>query len=244
VNARSKLLDGIALLFAMSFPSAMSWVEFMILPGSGHERNLGLQVTFWAGKLIQFSFPLVYMWLCHRDQLAIRKPSARGLELGALFGLVVGAGALILYFTWLKSTPAMAATPERLFRWLTEFNMATPGGYIVMAFFIAVLHSFLEEYYWRWFVFGRLEKYLPLAVAMALSSLAFMAHHVIVLSVYLHGYFWEAVVPFSLCVAGGGAVWAWLYHHRESLYAPWVSHLLVDLALMALGYDMLAKYWQ
>jgi membrane protease YdiL (CAAX protease family) len=234
--------DIAGLVFAMTFPSVMSWVEFMVLP-EGHERNLGLQITFGMGKLVQFSFPLVFVWLCHRDQFAIHKPSARGLKLGAAFGLVVGAGALILYFAWLKTSPALAATPQRIFRWLTEFNLATPGGYIGMAFFMSVLHSFLEEYYWRWFVFGRLEQYLPVTAAMTLSSLAFMAHHVIVLSVYLEGYFWVAVVPFSLGVAGGGIVWAWLYHHRQSLYAPWVSHLLVDLALMGLGYDMLAKYW-
>jgi membrane protease YdiL (CAAX protease family) len=242
VRLKPKPADIAALLVAMTFPSVMSWLEFMILPGAGRE-NVALQVTFGIGKFIQFSFPILYVWFFRREELAVHKPSARGLKLGAAFGLVVGAGALILYFTWLKTTPALAETPQRVHDWLTEFNLATPSGYLGMAFFIAVLHSFLEEYYWRWFVFGRLEKYLPLAVAMGLSSCAFMAHHVIVLSVYLHGYFWEAVVPFSLCVAGGGVVWAWLYHRCRSLYAPWVSHLLVDLALMALGYDMLAKYW-
>jgi len=227
----------------MCFPSLMSWVEFIILPGSGREKNVALQACFVVGKIVQFAFPVLYMWLRHPDQLAIKRPSARGLETGAAFGLVVGAGGLALYFGWLKTSPALASTPERLHHWLTEFNLASPGGFLLMAFFIAVLHSFLEEYYWRWFVFGRLEQYLPLYEAMALSSIAFMAHHVIVLGVYLKGYFWIAAIPFSLCVAGGGIVWAWLYHRYQSIYAPWISHLLVDLALMALGYDMLRRYW-
>jgi len=243
LKPKAKLSDWVALVFAMTFPSVMSWVEFIVLPGAGRERNVVLQATFWLGKLVQFSFPIVFVWSFRRQELAVHKPSARGLELGAAFGLVVGAAALLLYFLWLKSSPALTATPERLHRWLTEFNLATPGGFVAMAFFIAVLHSFLEEYYWRWFVFGRLEQCLPLAAAMGISSCAFMAHHVILLSVYLQGYFWTAAVPFSLCVAGGGIVWAWLYHRCRSLYAPWVSHLLVDMALMGLGYDMLAKYW-
>ena len=73
-----------------------------------------------------------------------------------------------------------------------------------MALFISVFHSLLEEYYWRWFVFGRLERSLPLAAAIGISSLAFMAHHVFVLAYYFPGRFWSAAVPFSLCVAAGG----------------------------------------
>ena len=47
-------------------------------------------------------------------------------------------------------------------------------------------------------------------------------------------------MPFALCVAGGGFVWAWLYDRTQSLYAPWISHLLIDAALMAIGYEMVA----
>ena len=39
-------------------------------------------------------------------------------------------------------------------------------------------------------------------------------------------------------VATGGAVWAWLYERTGSLWAAWLSHLLVDTAIMAVGYDL------
>jgi membrane protease YdiL (CAAX protease family) len=121
----------------------------------------------------------------------------------------------------------------------------TLGRFVLLAAFISLAHSFLEEYYWRWFVFGRLRQYMPLGAAMAVSSLAFMAHHVIVLSVYLPGgwRFWAGVVPFSLCAAGGGVAWAWMFHRTRSIYGPWLSHLIVDAALMALGYDMVSRFW-
>jgi membrane protease YdiL (CAAX protease family) len=76
------------------------------------------------------------------------------------------------------------------------------------------------------------------AVAIVLSGLAFMAHHVFILYVYMPGYFLTAVVPFSLCVAGGGVVWAWLYDRSGSLYAPWLSHAVVDAGLFVIGYDL------
>jgi len=72
-------------------------------------------------------------------------------------------------------------------------------------------NSVFEEYYFRWFVFGRMRSFLPLWPAAALSGLVFMAHHVVLLSVYLPGQFWTLTVPFSLCIAVGGAMWAWLY---------------------------------
>jgi hypothetical protein len=79
---------------------------------------------------------------------------------------------------------------------------------------------------------------MPWRLALVLSSLAFMGHHVIVLAVYLPGAFATAVVPFSLCVAVGGGVWAWLYHHTGTIYANWLGHLLVDAAILVVGYAM------
>ena len=121
---------------------------------------------------------------------------------------------------------------------IEEFNAASPGRYTALASFLAVAHSLLEEYYWRWFVFGRLRRLVPLPAAIGLSSSAFMAHHVIVLGRFFPTDFWSAAVPLSLCIAIGGAFWAWLYDRSGSIYATWISHLLVDAAIMAVGYDM------
>jgi membrane protease YdiL (CAAX protease family) len=106
---------------------------------------------------------------------------------------------------------------------------------------VVVIHSLLEEYYWRWFVFGRLRHLLPLAPAVVLSSLAFMAHHVIVLNYYFPGHFFGLVVPLSLGVAIGGGVWALLYERTGSIYSPWLSHLIVDAAIFGIGWDLLGR---
>src|SRR5439155_785789 len=82
----------------------------------------------------------------------------------------------------------------------------------------------------------------PLGAAAALSALAFTAHHVVVLAVYFPGptEFLTVVLPFALCVGVGGAVWAWLYDRAQSLYAPWLSHLIIDAAILVVGYDLVA----
>src|SRR5690606_17666993 len=101
-----------------------------------------------------------------------------------------------------------------------------------------LVHSLAEEYYWRWFVFAQLRRIIPLAPAIGLSSLAFMAHHVIVVGSYLRDNP-LAMIFFSLSVAVGGAVWAGLYQRSGSLVGPWLSHLLVDAGIMIVGYDLI-----
>ena len=95
-----------------------------------------------------------------------------------------------------------------------------------------------EEYYFRWFLFGRMRAFLPLPAALVLSGLVFMAHHVILLNYYLPGQFWIIGI-FSLCIATGGMTWSWLYARTGSLYAPWLSHAVIDVVILAIGWDLL-----
>jgi membrane protease YdiL (CAAX protease family) len=149
-----------------------------------------------------------------------------------------GAVALIMlaaYFCWLGPTGVFATVVPEVKDKLLEFQIDTPGKLIAMGLFYALLHSLLEEYYWRWFAFGQLRRLVPLPAAIAVSSIAFMGHHVIVLWDYLS---WPWAVLASAAVAVGGAMWAWLYQRSGSIYAPWVSHLLIDAAIFAIAFDM------
>lgn len=233
----------IALFLAMTFPVCMSFVEFILLPGE-NDHNAAMKVAFVAGKMIQFGFPIVLVWMTARHLIRIERPHSDGIWLGLGFGAFVSLGIFLLYFAVLRGTDVFGETPNKVNDILRQVNLDSRLGFLLFAAFISIPHSFLEEYYWRWFVFGWLSRYLPLSIAIVVSSLAFMAHHVIVLAVYLPGYFWLAAVPFSLCTAAGGGVWAWMYHRYKTLYPIWVSHLLVDLALMAVGYDLLARFWE
>lgn len=242
-HSPSKGTEILALSFAMTFPTLMAWLYFVALSPQGAEAgpggNPGLQIGYAAGKIIQFSFPLLYLGWYEPRRLRPGRPHFRGLVVSVLFGIVVGIGILLLYHLGLRDWLLRTGTTIQLKNKVQEFDAATPIRYLGLAAFLSVIHSLLEEYYWRWFVFGRLREDISLSLAILLSSLAFMAHHVVVLYVYLPGQFLEAVVPFSLGIAAGGAVWAWLYNRHGSIYSPWISHLLVDCAIMTVGYDLL-----
>ena len=69
------------------------------------------------------------------------------------------------------------------------------------------------------------------------SSLGFMAHHVILLATFLG---WDSPLAylFALAVAIGGAVWAWIYSWSGALLGIWLSHMLIDAAVFLIGYDL------
>ncbi|HZV06079.1 MAG TPA: CPBP family intramembrane glutamic endopeptidase [Gemmataceae bacterium] len=275
---RTKLLLIFALLFAMIFPTLAAWSYFLALAGSGSGVNPQQQAAYVLGKIIQFSFPLVFLvylgrransrtqpnrtYAAHasigeltsdrkdwklslesrwRDPawVQLKQPHFRGLRPALIFGLAVVVLMLVIYFAGLRGSSLLAKTPASLQQKLQQVGMDTPARYALLALFVVAAHSLLEEYYWRWFVFGGLRQILPLAPAMVLSSLAFMAHHVVVLYVYLPGQFWMAALPFSLAIAVGGAVWAWFYEQSGSIWPPWLSHLLVDAGIFVIGWDLL-----
>jgi membrane protease YdiL (CAAX protease family) len=233
----------------MAFPSVMTWLYFVALAsgpsaapsGPRPGVNLALMAAFAVGKLVQFGFPLFCLVLVEGKRPRLSGPRLRGLALGVAFGVLVSAGIGLAYQLALHDYLVKIGTPAKIRVKVADAGLDTPAGYLLLAAFYCLVHSLLEEYYWRWFVFGRLRRLVPFGVALALANLAFMGHHIIVLVGYLPGtkQFFTAVLPLSLGVAAGGVVWSWLYDRTESLYAPWVSHLLIDAAIMAVGYDLL-----
>jgi uncharacterized protein len=226
--------DAAAVAFALVFPAVLTWVYFVALAHSA----AGVQQTAYAvGKTVQFVFPVVWLLAVERRRVAWSWPNLAGISQGLWFGLAVFVAAVAVYHLGLKSTGLLEATGNEVQAKITGFGIRSPLAYLVMAAFYCVIHSLLEEYYWRWFVFGRLQGMMPWIAAVAVSSLGFMAHHVIVLASYF-GWQSPATYVFSLAVAVGGAFWAWLYHRSGSLYGPWLSHLLIDAAIFAVGYDL------
>ena len=224
----------LVLIFAASFPTLAAWVYFVLFSGESWMLTLGA-----LSKLVQFALPAVWIWLVLRQPRGIGGVSTRDLFCGALSGLVILAACLGLYYGYIKHHPAFSDSPQALGEKLKGLGADTPGGFLVVAVFYSLIHSLLEEYYWRWFVYGRARHYLGIVRANLLASVAFMAHHVVVINTFLPGeYFWSLTIPLSLSVAVGGVIWSVLYQRSGSLYGAWLSHALVDLAIMICGYDM------
>jgi uncharacterized protein len=230
-----------AVLFAALFPTLATWLYFVVLPGSRWTLPV-----YAVCKGVQFAFPL--LWL----KLQLQKPASPGPSppgplsqgrggTGVLVGLLSGLGISgVLFLIWeglLAGGPLAARAGQAASAKLAAFGIETAGGYLLLAVFYSVFHSLLEEYYWRWFVFGHLRRSLPVTTAAVLSALAFMAHHILVVG-ELAGAYNARTWLLASTVGVGGLIWAWLYHRSRSLYGPWLSHALVDAALLWIGYGL------
>jgi membrane protease YdiL (CAAX protease family) len=237
---KADLPTALAGVFAAALPSLVTWLYFIALAGPGTSDLLRKGVGA-AVKVVEVAWPLAFVLLWERRRPRPTWPRKDGIALGLGFGLVVAVGVLALYFGWLRDSSLLGNTPTPVLAVLRGLGGASVPGFLALAAFITVVNALFEEYYFRWFIFGRMRALLPLWAAVVLSGLVFMTHHVLLLSVYIPGQFCTAVVPLSLCIAVGGGVWAWLYEYTGALYAPWLSHALIDAALLVVGWDLLQR---
>ena len=228
-------MNGLPLIFALLYPTLLTLVYFVWLAGTSENAQ---QISYLVGKAIQFCFPLAWAGLICREVLAWPRFNCRGITAGIGFGLAISAAICGLYFGGFRAAGTFAAAGKEMLAHLSGLGITSTPIYMVVALFYSLLHSLLEEYYWRWFVFGRLRHLIALWPAIAISSVCFMLHHVVVLSLYF-GWFSPWTWVFSISTAVGGAFWAWLYNRSGSIYGPWLSHMLIDAAIFGVGYDLL-----
>lgn len=227
--------DRIILLIALVLPTFITWIYFIQLK----DAPQGLQQAVYAVvKLIQFGLPALWVLLIQRQIRKFTRPPRWSLVAGIVFGLAVATGMAALYFFVLKPAGLIEGPSTAVRTKVASFGVGSPLAFLMFGVFVSAIHSLLEEYYWRWFFFGQLTRACRLPLSIAISSLGFAAHHVLVLSLYF-GWTSPLTWLFSLAIAIGGAFWAWLYYKSDSLAGPWLSHSVVDAAIFVIGYEMI-----
>ena len=72
VSGRTR--DALALVFAITFPTLVTLVYFEWLEEANAQFQ---QIAFAIGKIIQFGFPVVWVWLWYRKRLRTFSPFAK-----------------------------------------------------------------------------------------------------------------------------------------------------------------------
>lgn len=245
---RIAVLFGIS--FSLLFPTLLTAAYFHGLQGTPW-----VQAVYAIGKGVQFLFPIVFIYLYfpnrlpgllvpHRslDESDYRTFSPEGqvpfsgwlqIGIGLIFGLLVVIGMLIVYHflipeSVLQSLQSVAQDKTR------GMGINTLSRYLMLMAFYVCFHSLLEEYYWRWFNYFLLKQLLTIPLARTISSLGFMAHHVILLVAFVgpaNPWAWLL----SASVALGGWFWCWQVDQPWGFRAAWISHAMVDAGLFGLG---------
>jgi len=218
------------LILAMILPTLAAWTYFEIFTAPEQVQSL-----YSFSKIFQFSLPLISFYL-YRRKFRWKGPNLRDLGLGTLGGMAL-AGVLILIEFALHDFSFMKEVGPLIQAKLQGFGAETPARFLVLAIFISLIHSFLEEYYWRWYVHRELHSWLGKWAAVILSSLAFASHHVIIIRAYLPPQILTVgLLAFPIFVFLAGIFWALLYDRHQSIWMNWISHLWADAAILWIGY--------
>lgn len=223
------------LAIAILYPTVFTLVYFVAL-----ERmpQLAQQAVYLVGKAIQF---VVLPWLCwqavRKREQGWPKLSPEAWIYGLTSGICIGTFIALPGVYWLIPSGFFTEASGIMKLKLLGFGLDTPTKFAALAIFYSVVHSGLEEFYWRWFVDRRLRSLVGPTWSIVLSSVGFALHHVVVIAVYLG---WTNPLTYlaSAAVGVGGAWWAWCDRRCNSITPSWISHALVDAALFYVGWQM------
>ncbi len=181
------------------------------------------------GKVVLFvGVPLLYQKL-HPDftYATLFRLDKKPLKLA--FALGIGVFVLILgsYFLLGSIVDLSAVVGE-----LDSRMNINQDNFLAVALYIPTCNSFLEEFFFRGFLFYRLRALTTPFFAHLLSSTIFSLYHVAIMVTWFD--FWV----FALCMTAlviGGMLFNLLDAKSESLYPSWLTHGFANLAINTIG---------
>lgn len=216
----------IALALLVPIPSISVLMAMIVMPGP-----VG-QSIYMAGKVVLLAFPLVWLLAVERGSISWSPVRKGGMGVGTLIGVVIAIAVVAAYVT----IGPHLIDAEQVGRTAAKNGIDSIVMYVGLSAYLVTINSLIEEYVWRWFIFRQFERLMPGCWAMFASAAAFTAHHVIALRAQFD---WTTVALASAGVFIGGAVWSWCYWRYRSVWPGYVSHVIVDIAVLAIGWHLI-----
>ena len=190
------------------------------------------QGVYGLSKVWIVVLPALWLLVVERRKPAWSRPRKGGLGIGLLLGLVISALITAAYMT----VGEALIDPETVRQAAVKNGIGTLERYIALSVGICFVNALIEEYVWRWFVFEKWAVFTGKHLAVVLAALSFTLHHVFALSAQF-----GVIATFvgSIGIFIGGAVWSWCYMRYESIWPGYLSHVLVDIAAMVIGWHMI-----
>ena len=180
-------------------------------------------------------FLLIPLLLSRKDPNLVCLQLFRPKKKGPISAILVGVGIYILiigayfligpFFDFSKIADS-----------LTKNAGVTKENFLFVSIYISFINSFLEEFFFRGFIFSNLKVAANRSVAYLFSALLFSFYHVAIMI----GWFSPAL--FLLVMTGltvGGVIFNWLNEKLDTIYASWLTHMFANFAINTIGFILL-----
>lgn len=187
-----------------------------------------------AIKLVVFSLPIIlytkrFGFRSIRNQFSNLKFSK--LKLIFIFAICVYFFIIILFFL-LRDCIDLDGIRSNL---LAKENI-TAMNFIYVSLYISFVNSFLEELFFRGFMFLSLTKSGSRRFAYSISSLAFSLYHVAIISAWFNIWIFILIIVGLMFV---GYIFNYITEKSDSFLASWIVHIFANLAINTIGFMML-----
>jgi membrane protease YdiL (CAAX protease family) len=200
------------------------------------EQVLGVDyfVKTFSKVMIFTLVPYVYIKAVKKssivEELNLRKLNKKNFKLGFLFGMSAFTILIAGYFIFKNFIDLDTIAAE-----LTTKLKITPGNFIFIGLYITFGNSFLEEFFFRGFVFLNLHNTGDKRLAYIYSSLLFALYHIAIFKS------WFNIWLILLCLLGlfiVGLLFNWLNTKSKNFINSWLVHILADSAIILIGMRM------
>jgi membrane protease YdiL (CAAX protease family) len=221
----------LALAPAATVPFLAALLYFVVL--SAHPVA---KLLYTGAKVFTVAWPALAVTVVLGEKLHWRSGGWRrrlaAVPLGAVVGVLIAAAMAALLATPARAAFFAGADAIRL----KAVQLGILAWYWPFALFLSLVNSLVEEYYWRWFLYGQLRRVFPGWRAHALAGAAFGAHHVVIATQFFPG---ALGLVLGASVGVGGVIMSLLYERQGTVAGAWACHLVVDLGIMAAGHALL-----
>lgn len=187
-------------------------------------------------KIILFTiFPMIYMIQTGDNILksSLRNLKGNGtnnhkMNLGAVLGFIVFTIIIGAYFFMNKYIDSTQLILE-----FQEKYKINKGNIVSYSVYLVFVNSFLEEFFFRGFIFLNIKKLGMKKTAYVFSALLFAVYHIANFQNWFH------VVVFILVLFGlfvGGYLFNYLDDKQETFLNSWFVHICADLAIVLIGF--------
>lgn len=167
-----------------------------------------------------------------KKDIGYKKVDGRRLKIGLIFGVCSFAIIITAYYILRNYIDLNSIMLE-----LQSKSKITPANFIFVGMYITFGNSFLEEYFFRRFIFLNLYELNSKKIAYIYSSLLFALYHIVIFKTWFN--IWLIVLS-MIGLFTIGVIFNWLDTKSQNFINSWIVHIFADIAIVLIGLKMFA----
>ncbi len=177
---------------------------------------------------IFFLVPIIYMMTISKESpFKVLRANPKGLKVGLILGISI---YFIVVGTYFVANNLIDLTSIRT---SLENNLGiNKSNFFVIALYVSIVNSFLEEWFFRGFAFNQLRKKSRLQ-AYLISSLAFSIYHIAIMD-GMFNIWMILLILVGLFV--GGTIFNFLNEKNNNIYVSWFCHSFANFGMNTVGF--------